>query len=191
MTEEPKNKPVIVHKVVHRRRPAWDWMPFDAASLKIERQLVFSAGRADATLRRLCAGGEVRAVRIETEEPLTTPKGAVLRRLRPVPIRPSEWRTTEVDFEDPLHVRVSEGDVDHWLAQQGEALRSDPRDTAIANQLRLKPRPPWKRLCDNVRKECGVSANARGYSDETIERRAKEMLRAGGHFGRPIMTDMT
>jgi hypothetical protein len=189
MKERPKiEKPLLPHE------HGDDWIDFNVAAWKIEKRLSVSVGVSEKMLRDLCASGEVRSIRVEYIYLDDVDRFA---REEGIFIRPSEWQTGEVDYEglqvvgEGLHIEVSQDDLEWWLEQRGEAPRPDPRDTAIANQLGLKPRPPWKRLCDNVRKECEVTANTRGYSDETIERRAKEMLRTGGHFGQPIMTDMT
>jgi hypothetical protein len=99
-----------------------DWIPFTAASWKIEKRLNISAGPADATLRGLCASGEVRSVRARYEC-LSHVRGVELRQLvETTPVRPSEWRQVEVDFEtdkERPRVKVSEADLDHWLGQQG------------------------------------------------------------------------
>ena len=50
-------------------------------------------------------------------------------------VRPSEWRTTEVDLDGVIE--VSEGDLEYWLREQGA-----PPPAVIERQL--MPRPQWK-----------------------------------------------
>jgi hypothetical protein len=85
------------------------------------------------TLRNLCARGEGRSVRIEydidpSDDPDATPVEVKM-------VRPSEWRTTEVDLDGVIE--VSEGDLEYWLRQQGA-----PPPAVIERQL--MPRPQWK-----------------------------------------------
>jgi hypothetical protein len=132
MTEEPtkiRNKRVIVETREMRPQAAFkDWIPFTAASWKIEQRLSYSAGLADATLRGLCLSGEVRSVRFKYDDGKELRPGVALRQvIETPPIRPSEWRQDEVDFEMDKGlppVRVSEMDLDHWLGRQDAARKS-------------------------------------------------------------------
>jgi hypothetical protein len=89
-----------------------DWFTFSEAVQTIEQLLSYSAGRAEKMLRELCASGEVRSLRVIytwVEGPSRVVESATF-------IRPSEWRTTEVDFEGDID--VSGYDLKHWLGQQ-------------------------------------------------------------------------
>jgi hypothetical protein len=109
-----------------------DWIAFSEAAWKIEERLNVSVGHSQVTLRNLCASGEVRSVRIKYDidpyDPDATPVEVKM-------VRPSEWRTTEVDLDGVIE--VSDGDLEYWLAQQG-AL------PAAAIERQLVPRPQWK-----------------------------------------------
>jgi hypothetical protein len=97
------------------------WLDFAHGAYKVEQRLGYTVGHADMTLRSLCASGEVRSVRMKPVETTPLSSGGVLQRWETLLIRPSEWRTTEVDFETDfknVRIKVSEGDLDHWLAQQ-------------------------------------------------------------------------
>ena len=133
MTEEPKKirrKPVIsVTREIGRQVPITDWIPFTAASWKIGQRLSYSAGLADATLRGLCVSGEVRSVRFKYDDGIQLRSGgpALRKVVETLPIRPSEWRQDEVDFERDkglAPVRVSEMDLDHWLSRQDPVQKS-------------------------------------------------------------------
>jgi hypothetical protein len=156
-----------------------DWIAFSSGASMIETRLRYSAGRAEATLRGLCAGGEVRSLRtkftyiLQDGEPERVPESSTF-------IRPSEWRTTEVDFEGDID--VSQEDLVYWFGQQGSALAPDLKDAAIERQLALKPRPIWKVIGPAVRAECGKTEGDRGWSDVRIKARGLELLRQrAGH----------
>jgi hypothetical protein len=100
-----------------------DAIPFHEAALKIEQRLSVSVGRSYTILRGLCASGEVRSVGFEVGPEVGPEFRTVrLRQLVPRTVRPSEWGQVEVDLEDP-RVRVSHGDLDHWLDRQGEPAK--------------------------------------------------------------------
>src|SRR6516164_2157725 len=91
-----------------------DWIAFGEAAWRIEERLNVSVGHSQVTLRNLCASGEVRSVRIEydidpSDDPDATPVEVKM-------VRPSEWRTTEVDLDGVIE--VSEGDLEYWLREQ-------------------------------------------------------------------------
>ena len=161
-----------------------DWIDFSEAAWKIEKRLSVSAGRSEVILRGLCATGDVRSFRVKYPidpihpyDPDSTPPDEV------TVVRPSEWQTTELDFEDGV-VELSEDDLDYWFGQQGSALAPDPKDAALERQLSLQPRPPWKVIADAVRAECGKTLKDRGWSDETIRKRGLKLLkRKAGHSG--------
>jgi hypothetical protein len=72
-----------------------DWIAFSEAASKIEERLNVSVGHSQVTLRNLCASGEVRSVRIEYDiDPSDDPEPVEVKM-----VRPSEWRTTEVDLD--------------------------------------------------------------------------------------------
>jgi hypothetical protein len=105
-----KGKPSLVLEKRKGPRPfsaIGDWFSFSEAVWNIKQRLGVSDGRARVILRGLCVSGEVRSGRASKEEPPPPPPstregGVRLRTLRSVSdIRPSEWRTIEVDFEDP------------------------------------------------------------------------------------------
>jgi hypothetical protein len=120
-----------------RDQPDDDWITFIEAADNIAVRLNVSTGRSEVTLRDLCASGEVRSARVKYDgdgDPLEVKT-----------VRPSEWRTTEVDLEvtgspmDSLVIEVSEDDLEYWLGQQGAAQPEDapaierrPRTTAMA-----------------------------------------------------------
>ena len=110
-----------------------DWIAFGEAAWRIEGRLNVSVGHSQVTLRNLCASGEVRSVRIEydidpSDDPDATPVEVKM-------VRPSEWRTTEVDLDGVIE--VSEGDLEYWLREQGA-----PPPPVIERQL--MPQPQWK-----------------------------------------------
>lgn len=110
-----------------------DWIAFGEAAWRIEGRLNVSVGHSQVTLRNLCASGEVRSVRIEydidpSDDPDATPVEVKM-------VRPSEWRTTEVDLDGVIE--VSEGDLEYWLREQGA-----PPPAVIERQL--MPQPQWK-----------------------------------------------
>ena len=111
-----------------------DWIAFSEAAREIEERLNVSVGHSQVTLRNLCANGEVRSVRIKYDidpyDPDATPVEVKM-------VRPSEWRTTEVDLDDVIE--VSESDLEYWLRQQGA-----PPAAVIERQL--MPRPQWKQV---------------------------------------------
>jgi hypothetical protein len=58
---ESKNDPGV--KQMRTDEHGDDWIAFSSGAWMIETRLRYSAGRAEATLRGLCAGGEVRSLR--------------------------------------------------------------------------------------------------------------------------------
>jgi hypothetical protein len=161
-----------------------DWIGFSEAAWKIEKRLSVPVGRSEVILRGVCGSGDVRSFRvkypidpIDPYDPDSTPPDEL------TVVRPSEWQTTELDFEDGV-VELSEDDLDYWLAQQGAAQSIDLRDPAIERQLALKPRPVWKVIGPAVRANCGKTLKDRGWSDETIRKRGLKLLkRKAGHSG--------
>jgi hypothetical protein len=110
-----------------------DWIAFGEAAWRFEGRLNVSVGHLQVTLRNLCASGEVRSVRIKfdidpSDDPDATPVEVKM-------VRPSEWRTTEVDLDGVIE--VSEGDLEYWLREQGA-----PPPAVIERQL--MPQPQWK-----------------------------------------------
>jgi hypothetical protein len=161
-----------------------NWTDFRSGVWMIEEGLGVSIGRAEMLLRELCGTGEIRSVRIKYDiDPAER-----FNQNNPIPdsvtfVRPSEWRTTEVDFEGP-DIEVSEDDLRSWLAQKGSVVATDPKDAAIERQLALQPRPPWKLIYPAVRTECGKTDKDRGWSDDRIKKRGLELLRRKtGHSG--------
>jgi hypothetical protein len=159
-----------------------DWICFsDAARYFIEELFRCSAGFAETTLRGLCASGEVRSIRTKYTyihhdgEPERVPENATF-------IRPSEWRTTEVDFEGDID--VSEEDLVYWVRRQGSAQATDPEDAAIE---RL-PRPQWKQA---VAKKAIAELWPDGIPEDLvngqIEQRVGERLKEKGAV--PISRD--
>jgi hypothetical protein len=112
-----------------------DWIAFSEAAWKIEERLNVSVGHSQVTLRNLCASGEVRSVRIKYDIDPSDPYDPDATPVEVKMVRPSEWRTTEVDLDGVIE--VSDGDLEYWLGQQGA-----PPAAAIERQL--VPRPQWK-----------------------------------------------
>jgi hypothetical protein len=166
------------------RRTALD---FYFAAQEVERCLGLSPGAAQAKLRELCASGVVRSW-------WELPMGP------PVQIKPSEWKSREVDLETRVPatlknqpasllpggityisgmsqggiVVVSKIDLDQQIAEE------DPsRDAEILRQLRKGLNPPkdiqWKKFADVIRKQCKARPGARGFSNERIENVTKEL----------------
>jgi hypothetical protein len=144
-----KGKPTLVLDKRKGPRPfsaIGDWFSFSEAIWNIEQRLGVSSGRARVILRGLCVSGEVRSGRASKEEPPPPPPstregGVRFKTLRSVSdIRPSAWRTTEVDFEDPQHaifhgrVMVSHDDLDYWLDQQGEPAKPPVKPKAVTQR---------------------------------------------------------
>jgi hypothetical protein len=131
---------IVVEKRQRRPSVAIDenWLDFNEAAWKIEQRLRCSAGRADATLRGLCASGEVRAARTKWAVQIRSPSGIEMRKQVEAPlIRPSELRTTDVDFETDfkeVRIKVNEVDLDHWLGRQGELAKPEAKPKAKAKQ---------------------------------------------------------
>jgi hypothetical protein len=88
-----------------------EWIAFDYASYQIHRHLDLSIGRAQQTLRELCASGDVRAIQYEFDE-------VNERNGEPYHVRPSAWLKGEIDLQEGRRVEVSEYDVRHWLDKQ-------------------------------------------------------------------------
>jgi hypothetical protein len=168
-----------------------DWISFDWASDEIVRRLGVSKGQAQATLRELCGGGIIRAIRY--------PMGFVEDKFRilaeitePLDILPREWLKDQIDLVDDkrfpddmwISIDVSKTDFEYWLAK--EAVKVEPeadneRDGAI--KRRLKEGKPgkdiqWKVFCEGVRKDCGKTSTVRGFSNETIENAARRLFRS-------------
>jgi hypothetical protein len=83
------------------------WVIFDFARYQIQRHLDLSTGKAQRTLRELCASGDVRAIQYDLYDPDTDNEH----------IKPSEWLKEEVDLRGQT-VGVSCWDVEHWLYSQ-------------------------------------------------------------------------
>jgi hypothetical protein len=101
-----------------------DWEPFFFGAQKIRAKLGVSHGVSHRMLRELCASGDVRAVLVTYHDGHNHP----IRR-----IKPSEWRTTELDIhDDDLHdeegewVEVSMDDVERWIEQQEPEAAPEP-----------------------------------------------------------------
>jgi hypothetical protein len=156
-----------------------EWITFYDASHEVEQTFGISRAAAQKRLRQACA------------DQLITSKKAPYEKdagLFPIefwsPVAPGEWRQREVDYDGPdkdrceIAVMLRETDYRYWLKQQC-APQSD-RDAAIAKRL-SKHIPgrdmPWKRFCDDIRKDCGASPTTRGFSDETIENITRQLMK--------------
>jgi hypothetical protein len=122
-----------------RDGPCDDWIAFSEAAWKIEERLNVSVGHSQVTLRNLCASGEVRSVQIKYDIDPSDPYDPDATPVEVKMVRPSEWRTTEVDLDGVIE--VSEGDLEYWLRQQGA-----PPPAVIERQL--MPRPQWNQKGD-------------------------------------------
>jgi hypothetical protein len=171
-----------------------EWRNFHFAAQDITAKLGVSRGISHRMLRELCASGDVRAILVSYRNGMDP---------RPIRlIKPSEWRTTELDMEDcDLYeeddevneeeengVEVSQDDLEYWLAQQAPETAPQPmdrRDEAIALRLRKGEAPPttmpWKKCYDLIRHDIGAKPTDHGCSDVTIEKMTRPMMR---RFGR-------
>jgi hypothetical protein len=148
-----------------------EWLGFGLAALEIEGRLGVSPGIAKQRLRALCADGTVQARKgklcIEGDDGrwVEPPETAL----------PSEWRKTEIDLE--FDVDVLAADFRYWLNQQ--AIERNPRKAAIAKALRTNLIPGkhilWKDFARQIRKDCGVTANARGFSVKQLQRIVRDI----------------
>jgi len=122
-----------------------DWIVFSDAAWMIGKGLRYSAGLAEATLRGLCASGEVRSIRtkytyiLDDGEPERVPERATF-------VRPSEWRGTEVDFEG--NIEVSEEDLRFWLDRQGATQPTDPEDERPLTRQQWKQNTAKKAIAE-------------------------------------------
>jgi len=161
-----------------------DRIDFSEAVKLLEQELGMSTGEAGFTLRELCVS---RKVRSERERYAVVGEGlgkaGLLRLSEPTPVEPREWRDRDLDLETEedgswYDVKVSRGDVRYWLANQAEEKPENERDAAIMRRLKAGQRRNWKVFSDAVRKDCGKTATERGFSDETIRKVARRMMRS-------------
>jgi hypothetical protein len=167
-----------------------EWRNFHFAAQDIIAKLGVSRGISHRMLRELCASGDVRAILV-----------SYWNGMDPRPIRlikPSEWRTTELDMEDgglyeevpdeegeeANGVEVSQDDLEYWLAQQAPETAPQPkykRDEAIAKRLKEGIVPgstmPWKTWDDLIRKDIGAKATDVGCSDVRIEKITQALMK--------------
>jgi hypothetical protein len=156
-----------------------DWISFYTAAREIAERLGMSQAVARKHLRQACA-----------DQLITTMK----RPLDPEPmpiefwtrIDPREWSTRTVDYDPPdtdgskTEVIIHEDDFRSWIEQRS-APQSN-REAAITKRLRAGVPGkdlPWKRFCDDVRKDCRASLTTRGFTNETIEDITREIMK--GH----------
>jgi hypothetical protein len=162
-----------------------DRMDFHFAVQEIEHRLGLSRGAAQAKLRELCASGVVRSWKrpYEIVENYALPVG------EPERVLPSEWKSREVDLATDADgyknfVDVSKLDLEQQI---GKGQESPPRDAEIMRQLRKDRQPgkdiAWKAFCGIIREACNSGHGERGFSDERIRHRTKELQKKIGQIG--------
>ena len=134
---------------------AWqgeEWISFEYATGKTMRQLGWSKGLTQKTLRELCASGEVRSVRYRARSewsPLPEGKDGgefvgIEGLEEPRPVKRGEWKDNDLDVEgwdyvdwgeeEWTQIDVSEDDFEYWLGKQpkakadGKSRKSPKRD---------------------------------------------------------------
>lgn len=114
-----------------------DWLPFNEAVEGIARDLGVGLGKAQSTLRQLCASGEVQSLKYhgeftEDNEVVVSPGHL------PERIKPTEWQEQELDLtvDDDVCIEIFEADLRHWLAQTG--LKSEPKKVSGGKQPRIQ-----------------------------------------------------
>jgi hypothetical protein len=124
-----------------------DWLQFYEACEEVRDRLHVSLGAAERSLRELCASGDVRAIRYDTDGyGNVIGEGATF-------IKPSEWSAAEVDLEgedDGTHwIEVSEADLRYWIEQQAKpkAIGKQPRIKALLAEIFPNHRVPDPAHC--------------------------------------------
>ena len=162
-----------------------DRIDFYFAAQEIERRFGLSPGEAQVKLREFCASGVVRS----WKQPYLI-EGCYVTRLPEEErerVLPSEWKIREVDLAPEvdgygIFVDVSKVDLERQIGRG-----PNRRDAEIIRRLRERQRPGknigWKAFGDSIRKACDADCVERGFSDETIERKTKELQKKVGQIG--------
>ena len=169
-----------------------DRVNFYFAVKQIERRLSMSVGAAQAKLREFCASGVVRSWKEPYSMVGVEPQGEGPWEQ----IEPSEWRSREIDLMTDsdgcqYFVEVSESDLEDQLPplekpklQPFEKPKNSLRDEAILKRLKAGERPgetndlQWKTFRQSIRQDCGKTSTERGFSDVTIEKVTRKILRS-------------
>jgi hypothetical protein len=97
-----------------------DWQSFGWSIERLQRRLSLSVGAAESRLRKLCADGIVRALRVRYDDEDSTTVTEP-----PEIIKPSDWVRDQIDLtlDEMLNedIWVSQDDLLHWLEQQAPA----------------------------------------------------------------------
>lgn len=114
------------------------WWTFHAAARLIYHMIATSRGRAERSLRELCAKGDIRSIRYDDRY---ADMGMEELIEEPELIRPSEWLGTELDLtaKYPDSVAVSVQDLLIWtLEQPNKRPKGNDREITAAEYLVLK-----------------------------------------------------
>jgi hypothetical protein len=161
-----------------------DLLDFSLAAKLIQSRLTASLGAAEAKLREFCATGVVRSWKSPYSMVGFEPQGEGPQEM----IEPSEWRHREIDLmtdKDGCHyfVDVSVSDLNYQLPVENPE-NSTFLDAAILKLLKAGRLPgkksddQWKPFCDDARKMCGKKPTDRGFSDETITKATRKIMRS-------------
>jgi hypothetical protein len=112
-----------------------DWISFHWATHLIQTRRGLSTGKAQRTLRELCATGDIRSILYEIDEYLHETEGQLIATSEPYKVKPSEWAEEALDFRDGCWVDVSEDDVTHWLDRQKPTEAKAERRTSKKREL--------------------------------------------------------
>ena len=177
MTEEEKDKiPWFGFSPSEDGDPSWranltsewhgeEWISFEYATYKTMRQLGWSKGLAQKTLRELCASGEVRSIRYRARAEWSPPPegkdGGEFVGIEgldePRPVKRGEWKDNDLDVEGSDYVDwgeeewtqidVSEDDFEYWLARQAQPkIRADGKSKSRKSPKRDLVREAIKSL---------------------------------------------
>jgi hypothetical protein len=114
-----------------------EWISFYSATVSIQNRLELSTGRAQLTLRALCASGDVRSILYEIDEIASEDQGKLIPVDEPIEIKPSVWLGDQVDLAGHC-VDVSEDDLRFWLDKQKPASSSNENKPALGKVPRIQ-----------------------------------------------------
>jgi len=148
-----------------------EWISFEYAAGKTMRQLGWSKGLAQKTLRELCASGEVRSIRYRARAEWSPPPEGkdggefvgIEGLEEPRPVKRGEWKDNDLDVEGSDYVDwgeeewtqidVSEDDFEYWLGKQPKT-RADGKSKSRKSPKRDLVREAIKSLWNgSIRKE--------------------------------------
>jgi hypothetical protein len=135
-----------------------EWISFEYAAGKTMRQLGWSKGLAQKTLRELCASGDVRSIRYRARAEWSPEPGELVGiegLEEPRPVKRSEWKDNDLDFdftdadwgeEEWTQIDVSEDDFEYWLQAQPKTKadgKSKGRKSPKRDLVRLAIKTLW------------------------------------------------